>query len=155
MPQTFSDDKFIYSVDMMMAYLMDFKHPVTKIKVSEWIHSLEQSAWGDPEKKISYSPFDVIQNPSKYPKEFERVQKADLKFPVIIANGFIVDGQHRLTKAYINNESFLKAYIFDKKLLKNFVIAKQAPGIWDQVHNFPLYKLLHLYYHRFCTSASK
>lgn len=66
MPQTFSDNEAVYSVDMMFAYLKNHKHPVTKINVTEYEDTLEYPGWGDPAKNIYYSAKDVINSPLKY-----------------------------------------------------------------------------------------
>ena len=72
MPQTFSDDKYVYSVDMMFVYLKHHNHSVTKIKVNEYLGTLDYPGWGDPGKNILYSAMDVINNPSKYQDDYKR-----------------------------------------------------------------------------------
>jgi hypothetical protein len=47
MPQIFSDNKKIYSVDMMFAYINIFKPTYTKIKIDQLLHNLEYKGWGD------------------------------------------------------------------------------------------------------------
>ena len=43
---------------------------------------------------------------------------SNLKYPIIIIkNNIIVDGMHRLSKAYLLNKKYIKAYIFDNTLL--------------------------------------
>ena len=46
MPQTHSDNDYVYSVDMMFAYLKNNNYPITKINVNEYIDTLK--------KKISW-----------------------------------------------------------------------------------------------------
>ena len=49
--QTFSNNKNIYSVDMMFAYINIFKPKSIKIPISELLKNLEGKSWGDPKKK--------------------------------------------------------------------------------------------------------
>ena len=44
--QTFSDDKKIYSVDMMFAYINIFKTTYTNIKTNQLLHNLDYKGWG-------------------------------------------------------------------------------------------------------------
>ena len=151
MPQTFSDDKNVYSVDMMFAFLKNNKYPINKINVEEYSDTLEHPGWGDPENEIYYSAMDVINNPSKYQDDFKRILKADLSYPIIISDsGYIVDGVHRLTKAYLNKKKYVKAYIFNKNLMKKFILAKKTQDVWEKINNMPIYQLLDIYNKRFC-----
>jgi hypothetical protein len=151
MPQTFSDETDIYSVDMMFAYLKNYNHPVSAINVDEYADALDYPGWGDPGNKIYYSASDVIKNKNMYPDEYARILKADLSYPIIISEkGFIVDGVHRLTKAYFENIPVIKAYIFNNELMNKFKIAEKRPGVWQYVDDLPVYELISLYYERFC-----
>ena len=45
----------------------------------------------------------------------QKVLDADLDYPIILGpNGVIVDGRHRLTKALLNGERYIKAVRFDE-----------------------------------------
>jgi len=48
---------------------------------------------------------EIIENPEKYKEEYERTMKVDLKYPIDIMKNkgkwLILDGLHRLMKAYI------------------------------------------------------
>jgi hypothetical protein len=44
--KTYRDDKNIYSVDMMLAYVNSHKHSVIKLKIEELIPQLEANIWG-------------------------------------------------------------------------------------------------------------
>jgi hypothetical protein len=151
MPQTYSDADSVYSVDMMFAFLKTNKYPITKIKVDNYIDQLEYEGWGDPSKNIHYSPRDVLANPIKYATEYKRILKANLSYPIIISSdGFIMDGVHRLTKAYLRNKKIIKAYIFDPKLMVKFKIADKTPDVWKKIDNMPIYEIISLYNERFC-----
>lgn len=115
MVKSYSDNDAIYSIDMMFAYLKNNKHPITKINVSDYVDTLKYPGWGDPVSNIKYSAFDVIENSDKYPKEYNRILNADLSYPIIISDNNIIDGVHRLSKAYLEKKKKLR-HIF---LMKN------------------------------------
>lgn len=104
--QSYSNNKKIYSVALMIAYLNMSKRKSQKIKIHTLKNQMKYKAWGDPVKNIFYSPRKVIKNPhnKKYKDDLKRIKKADLTFPIIMSDGFIVDGMHRLTKAYLINK---------------------------------------------------
>ena len=147
MPQTFSDDKKIYSVDMMFAYINIFKPKYTKIKFDQLLHTLEYKGWGDPKNNLFYSPKQVLENPKKYKDEIKRINDANLKFPIIVYNNNIVDGVHRLTKSCLLNKKTIKAYIFDKEIMKNFLIDKN--NNWNKVDKIQTYNYIELFIKKF------
>ena len=147
--QTYSNNDYIYSVDMMFSYIMLNKPKFTNIKVEELVEQLNYDGWGDPINNIKYSAIDVINNPSKYKNEYDRIKKADLNYPIIISSdGYVVDGIHRLSNAYLNNVKTIKAYKFNDKIMKKFILAKSNE--WDKVDNIKSYNLINLYASRFC-----
>lgn len=60
----------------------------------------------------------------------------------------IVDGIHRLTKAYLLKKSTIKAYIFSKKLMNKFLLNKK--GDWKKVDSIPIYVHIEIFFRRFC-----
>jgi hypothetical protein len=149
MVMSHSDNNYIYSVDMMFVYLKNHKMVHEKIPISQLIHNLEYKGWGNVEKSIYYSALDVLKSPRKYQKDYIRIQKADLKWPIIInEHGDIIDGVHRLTKAHLEGKYYIKAYIFDDTFLKKFRVAKKDE--WSKVDNMQLYDYMNIYVNRFC-----
>lgn len=147
MPQTFSDNNKIYSVDMMFAYIHLFKPKHTLLEVSDFLSTLEYKGWGGIKKSIAYSPRDVLANPKKYKNEIDMIEEADLKYPIIVHNGNIVDGVHRLCKSVLMNKRKIKAYEFDKALMAKFLINNEKD--WDAVDNLKLHELIVLFVKRF------
>ena len=45
---------------------------------------------------------------------YKRIKDADMSFPIILCNGVIVDGVHRVVKAMAEDISHIKAYILQK-----------------------------------------
>ncbi len=159
MPQTYSDGKKIYSVDMMFAYLNLFKHlakdkvreaKAKEVEVKKLLHTLEYPGWGNPVKKIMYSPKDVLESPKKkeYQNEIRRIKEADLSYPIILDGNIVVDGVHRLTKAHLEKRKKIKAYVFSKELMKKFLINNS--GNWNEVDNMRANEIIELFYKGFC-----
>lgn len=148
MGRTYSDSRYIYSVDMMFVYLNIVKPKAVTIKIDKiLLHQLEHKGWGDPEKNIHYSPHDVLKKPKKYVDDYNKILDADLKYPIIMYNGNIVDGIHRLTKSYLQEKKTIKTYQFDSSLMKKFVIAKKDR--WGDANKVETYQLIQLFMKRF------
>ncbi len=144
--KTFSDEKNIYSVDMMMAYVNTHKVPVETVDIQENLWQLEQPVWGD------YSPADVLSHPErkKYAENIERISKADLSYPIFMTSKHhIIDGYHRFLKAVKRKEKTIKAYVFDSALMKKFILHKGLD--YPAVHQrMSIHEVLELYSKRFC-----
>jgi hypothetical protein len=157
MPQTYYDDKYIYSVDMMFVYLNHYHHIVTKLKVADLAAKIEQIGWEDPTGKIYYAA-DVLKYPKKYKNDYKRIVNANLKYPVILISQVksgvevftIVDGAHRMIKANMAGKKTINANIFDKTLMKKFIIARK--GEWRIPNNMKPYEFMDLYLKRFGAS---
>lgn len=120
---TYTDNNFIYSVDLMFMYAKTIKSK--KIKVSDLIHKLKTKNWDN------LSPLEVIKNKSLSSSNYERIRKANLRYPIIIdAKNNIIDGMHRLSKAYLLNKKYIRAYVFDKDVMKKFIIGKKKGKEW-------------------------
>ena len=150
MPQTHSNGKKIYSVDMMLAYINIFKPDYILIKVDDLKHHLEYSGWGEP-GGAKYSPRAVLANKTKYIEEYSRIENVNLKYPIIStigANGDVIDGIHRLTKSVLLNKKYIKSYVFNKSLMKKFLIDKN--GNREKIRNLQTHDYITLFYKRFC-----
>ena len=152
MSQTYCNDNNIYSVDMMFAYINIYKPTSKYIEIDTLQKILNFDCWGNCTKNIKYSPMDVLANPNKkmYKKEIERINNANLKFPIIIEeNGHhIVDGVHRLVKASLHKNTKIKAYIFSKEEMKKFLISSKKD--WNKIDELKMHDFLKLFYERFC-----
>ena len=145
--KTFSDDKHIYSVDMMMAYVNTHKLPIEKLKIDENLWQLDQNVWGD------YSPSDILKHPErkKYAENIQRIKDADLSYPIFMTSKHqIIDGYHRFLKAVKQNQTTIKAYVFDPSLMKKFIVNKELD--FPAVHQrMTIHDMLELYVKRFCS----
>jgi hypothetical protein len=144
--KTYSDDKHIYSVDMMMAYVNTNKLKVAKLSIQDNMWQLDQPVWGD------YSPTDVLAHPEKkkFAENIQRIKHADISFPIFVTSTYqIIDGYHRFLKAVKQNETTIKAYVFDTTLMKKFIVNKELD--YPAVHQrLQIHELLELYSKRFC-----
>lgn len=127
--QTWTDGKNVYSIDMMFYWLKEhgMNIEIQEIAVNDLLNNLEYDNWGNGGKGGDhYSAIDVLSDPKKekFKGELKRIEKADLRFPIIIFNGWVVDGIHRLAKAQLLGNHKIKAVIFSKKLIDKFVIGK-------------------------------
>ena len=144
--KTYSDEKHIYSVDMMMAYVNTHKVPVEKLNLQENLWQLKQNVWGN------YSPEDVLQHPDKkkYAENIQRMKEADISYPIFVTSKHqIIDGYHRFLKAVEMKESSIKAYVFEPTLMRKFIINKELN--YPAVHQrMAIHELLEIYARRFC-----
>ena len=151
--KTYSDGKNIYSVDMMLAYLNTKGHSVEQFPVDMFIPQLEQKVWGEWSPKTVIEKMDV----KKYHENSERIKKADLSYPIIITGNkttvtrahTIVDGYHRISRAYLEGQKYINAHVFDKLLMDKFIINKDLNFVKVHQHT-PVNEILELWTKRFC-----
>ena len=148
MTRTYSNNNNIYSVDMMFAYINIYKPKYKKLNIKLLLDNLKYKGWGNPKTKEFYSPLDVLDNKVKYEKEYNRILNANLKYPIIVHNNIIIDGIHRLTKAWLMGKKTIKVYNFDKNIMKKFLIDNK--GNWEKIDKIDMYVYIELFYRRFC-----
>ena len=123
MPHITSKGKHVYSVDLMFAYINIFKPEIHKINLDSVNYDVNAKGWGDGNISVN----DVLQNPKKYKDDYDRINNANLKYPIIMDfKGNIFDGVHRYIKAKKLNKKTIKVYLFNNELLKNFIIDKNS-----------------------------
>ena len=121
MPQTTSKGKNVYSVDLMFAYINIFKPEITKIKLDTINYNMDTKGWGEGNISVN----DVLKNPKKYKDDYDKINYANLKYPIIMdIKGNILDGVHRYIKSKLLNKKIIKLYLFNDKLLNKFIINK-------------------------------
>lgn len=151
--RTYHDGKNIYSVDMMLAYLNTQGHPTESIPVDTFRAQMEKPVWGDWSPKMVLDKMDT----KKYSRNAERIRKADVTYPIIITGKktaaaeahTIVDGYHRVAKAFLDKNSHIKAYVFDASLMNKFILDKDMNFV--KVHQqMDVNEILELWTQRFC-----
>jgi len=144
-----SDRPYVYSVDMMMAYVNLFKHPVVKIDISELLPQLILIRWNNS------ALLDVLKDLNKNQTHYKRIMDADLSYPIFVReNNDLIDGAHRLCKAILTGKKTINAYVFNKSLMKKFIIHEGFTAD-HKVDNAgaskkELYEILMLFHKRFC-----
>jgi hypothetical protein len=91
----------------------------------------------------------VIQSPKKYKEDMDRINKADLGYPIIVHKNDIVDGMHRLLKTISQNKKVIDAYVFDDTLMKKFNLGKRTSKTLDE--QFESFKLIERFHKEFCS----
>jgi hypothetical protein len=146
---TYGNNNKIYSVDMMIAYINIFKPKSITIKTDSLRHHLDKKSWGNPIKKIYYSPAMVLSNKTKpkYKKEVDRIKGADLKYPIIMHGKHMVDGMHRLTKAIMTKKKSIKVYKFNTTIMNKFLVDKDRR--YGKVDKMNVYEFIQLFHKKF------
>jgi disulfide oxidoreductase YuzD len=145
MVHTYSDNDKIYLVDLMIAYVNIFDYPVTHIDTKDYLPHLKSKCWRKFGKK--YSPIEVLNNPSIYDLDMEKIKNAEVGYPIIIFDGNVVDGMHRLTKLYLQQKSHLKAYVFNEALMKKFLVS--AKGDYKKLESLEIHHIIEMFNDRF------
>lgn len=149
MGRSFAIGKKIYSVDMMFAYVNIFKPTISEVKIVDYEKYLDYNIWGDVRVNNSFSPLDVIADLKNelYKNDIARIKKANLKYPIFVYNGYVVDGMHRLVKAKMMKKKTIKAYVFDDKLMAKFLL--DSKGNWKKVDNLETYIYIEMFIKKF------
>lgn len=145
MVHTYSDGDKIYLVDLMIAYVNIVDYPSINIDTNDYLQHLNSKCWRRYGKK--YSPVDVLNDTSNYDHDMNKIKNADLKYPIIIHNGNIVDGMHRLSKAYLHRKSHLKAYVFSDALMKKFLVSNK--GDYKKLEKLEVHHFIEMFNDRF------
>ena len=137
----------LYSVDMLIAYMDIYKPKSSKVNMNTFTDLLNFKGFMDESGNKEYSPIDVLKNKKKYPYDYELIVKSDFKYPVVMHNGNIIDGAHRLAKAYMLKKKTINVYYIDSKLLNKFLLDNK--GDLDKVSKIPLYELILMFNKKF------
>ena len=131
---------------MMLCYINTQGHQKEKLPIDIFIPQLNEKVW------TPWSPMDVIEKMDlkKYKDDAERIKRANLAYPVIVTGKYtIVDGYHRIAKAYLEKKKYVDVYIFDSELMNKFIINKNM-DIQKVHNNTGVNEILELWTKRFC-----
>lgn len=118
--QVYEEKSGTYDIDKLIKITEDndvIEEPIKKFK-----KNLKEEMWVDSnDNNISLQ--DVLDNKSKYKKESKGIKDVKLRYPILVWKGDVVDGNHRLAKAFDQEEdTILVKYVTDeqmKECLKN------------------------------------
>lgn len=96
--------------------------PITDLDIEKLIWHFDMQVWSrDGTEDWNLSPRDVIEQIRGSLIHQKRVEIADPKFPILVAEYnsrfVILDGVHRLVKAYLNGNKSIKTKIIPVKYL--------------------------------------
>ncbi len=92
--------------------LWDLKIESEYISIDELTWHFELPFWNKEGGRYNLTPNEVIANPVQYGNEYNKIMECDLKYPLnIMFNNdrwVLLDGLHRLAKAYLAGETKIK-----------------------------------------------
>ena len=106
----FYDGKRVYDTERLWSLVSRRTPTRRKIKPLEW--HLKEKVW-------SMRPMDVIRNRKKHSRHWSRIKNADLSYPILVNDeGIIIDGCHRLSKAYMMGRATILVHEVSEKDLR-------------------------------------
>lgn len=112
LPQVIRDVGFDFDWDEKKVWQLGL--PVSEIGIDQLVWHFDVPFYTDSEtgRKYGLNPREIIDDPVRYVKEYERTMAADLSYPLDIMENkgrlLLLDGLHRLIKAYINGQKTVK-----------------------------------------------
>ncbi|OGH71467.1 MAG: hypothetical protein A2921_02445 [Candidatus Magasanikbacteria bacterium RIFCSPLOWO2_01_FULL_43_20b] len=110
------DSKKIWRLDLPVQE-MSIKHLIWHFDLPFW----EKEGTDD----WNLTPWELIKNPENEPSHYAKIQQADLKYPLEIieykGRYRILDGIHRLAKAYMNGLKVVSVRIIPENRFKEIV----------------------------------
>jgi len=122
--QVFIDCEISYDIEILKKTTSDNR--VEEIKVETLINQLhDKEVWA--EKNRLLSPMMVMTNPTfdhTNISHMSRIRMSDLDEPILIRskNGRLIDGFHRLAKAFLVNKSKIKAVIVQEEQMRQAIV---------------------------------
>lgn len=91
--------------------------PLTKV-----IHNLAYQAWSDNDNR-GVTPWMVLKDrEDNFLRHKRRIEDADLSYAIIITEDYdIMDGMHRLCKAYREDRRFINCVVITEKELRGII----------------------------------
>ena len=103
------DEKKVWQVEV----------PITEMDISELVWHFDVPFHWHQGDVYNLTSKEIIENPKKYREEYDRTLKADLKYPIDIMENkgrwLILDGLHRLMKAYIQKQKRVSVRIIPRE----------------------------------------
>lgn len=102
---------------------------------------MKSKCWKEPNKNKFFSPLDIIKKRAKSELHSKRIEDADLSYPIIInkANGWILDGIHRLARAYLDNREYIDAIVLDSDILERSIVGNKSKEWNDSDWSYYVY----------------
>lgn len=96
--------------------------PVVEMDIKELLWHFDAPFWpNDDDERWTITPWDVIHKIERSSKEQQKMEKSDLSYPIDILENkgrwLVLDGLHRLTKAYMQGKEKVRVRIIPKERL--------------------------------------
>ncbi len=140
-----SDSTGIYSVDMLISWVNDFKIKHEKRSLSNYKQLLCCKIWGD------FTPIDVLLHPKKHPEHYSRIIESNTSFPVLLYNNVIIDGYHRLSKSILEDAKYINCIDIPTSVWKKCFLGKK----WESIKIDNIHEVIALYNSKFKPGTSK
>lgn len=99
--------------------------PVEEMDIAELVWHFAIPFLGEHGEDYNVTPSEIIQNPKAHSEEYERTMAADLKYPIDIMKNkgrwLILDGLHRLMKAFIDGQNTVRVRIVPRELIPEII----------------------------------
>ncbi len=121
-PKIITDVGFDFDWDTKKVWRLHY--PVVEMDIKNLVWHFDIPFWEIADTDdYNLSAWDVIQNPKKHTLHEQKIQKADLKYPIDIMRNkgkwLILDGLHRLVKAYQQGQTTVTVRKIPRKEIKN------------------------------------
>lgn len=128
------DKDYIYSINDLIEYNKINKINAIDISVDTLLDNINYKSYR-PKQQPAYSVMDIINNPKKYKYDYNKILRADLRYPILIRRdkNYIIDGLHRLGKAYLQNKKYILSIIVPKNILNKHIITKRNYEGWKLI----------------------
>lgn len=107
------------------AKVWKLKAPVTQLAVSELEWHFDVPFLWEGEGKYNLSARQVLENPDQHREEYDRMLRADTVHPIDVMENkgrlVILDGLHRLMKAYLNKKTHVYARIIPRRFIQDII----------------------------------
>ena len=150
MAKIYNREKNVYSVDLMIAYVGLFELESIEVDIEKLRPSMNLPYWlsrkGRDMRRLS--PAQALEDPDEYPDHTRKIAQADLRYPIFIHEDYrLIDGAHRLAKAFSDDRKTIKAYMFSDELMEKFIVNTEGQIQIGKI--ISVAQQIHIFYKRF------
>jgi hypothetical protein len=120
-PRKIQEVRWEFKIDFNK--LWGFDVPVTKVNIKDLVWHFDYPFWDEIVDDWNLTPWEVIKDPNLHKNHYKKVLESNLKYPIDLMENEgrlqILDGLHRLAKAYLKGDKFIKARIVPKDKIKD------------------------------------
>lgn len=123
MPQIIKDVGFDFSWDEKKVWALDL--PVTEMDIKELEWHFDVPFLWEHGEIYNLTPREVMTHSDQHPEEHKRTLESDMKFPIDIMENkgrwLILDGLHRLMKAYLQGQKMVRVRIVPREMIPKII----------------------------------